>query len=77
MEVFWDDLIPLLQEYFFGDYYKIQLVLGSGFIQSETAAVEFAEDDEDQYDEKVIYAIAKTALPDPSTFLKAIALMKL
>ena len=39
MEVFWDDHIPLLQEYFFGDYYKIQLVLGSGFIQSETAVV--------------------------------------
>ncbi|MGD9494274.1 MAG: McrB family protein [Bacteroidales bacterium] len=30
--VFYDNLIPLLQEYFFGDYSKIGLVLGKGFV---------------------------------------------
>ena len=33
MRVFKDKIIPLLQEYFFGDYGKIGLVLGSGFVK--------------------------------------------
>ncbi|MEO6979938.1 MAG: hypothetical protein ABI113_16230, partial [Mucilaginibacter sp.] len=77
MAVFRDNLIPLLQEYFFGDYYKIQLVIGAGFIESESASVDFAIDDEDQYDEKIIYAIAKAPWTDASAFLRAIALMKI
>jgi len=31
--VFYKNIIPLLQEYFFGDYGKIGLVLGAGFVQ--------------------------------------------
>ena len=33
-EVFANKVLPLLQEYFFGDYGKIGLVLGSGFVES-------------------------------------------
>ncbi|WP_416445709.1 McrB family protein [Leeuwenhoekiella sp. A16] len=33
-QVFKDNIIPLLQEYFYGDYRKIGLVLGDGFVQS-------------------------------------------
>ena len=35
-KAFFDKIIPLLQEYFYGDYEKIQMVLGSGFVKKET-----------------------------------------
>jgi len=34
--VFFNEIIPLLQEYFYGNYGKIELVLGSGFVKAET-----------------------------------------
>ncbi len=34
--VFKDKIIPLLQEYFYGDYGKIGLVLGKSFIHSDS-----------------------------------------
>lgn len=36
MEVFNQNIIPLLQEYFYGDYARIGLVLGKGFVKKET-----------------------------------------
>jgi len=35
-KVFTDKIIPLLEEYFFGDYGKIGLVLGSSFIKRDS-----------------------------------------
>jgi hypothetical protein len=35
IEVFRDNIIPLLQEYFFGDYSKVGLVLGDQFVKIE------------------------------------------
>lgn len=33
--IFFDEIIPLLQEYFYGDYEKIMMVIGGGFFKKE------------------------------------------
>ena len=45
IEAFQNKIIPLLQEYFFGDFGKIALVLGKGFLEMTEPAQEkfFAE----------------------------------
>ncbi|MDI1233831.1 MAG: AAA family ATPase [bacterium] len=43
LNVFENKIIPLLQEYFYGDYGKIGLVLGKSFIEKVTLKVEFAD----------------------------------
>lgn len=60
MDSFYRNIIPLLQEYFYGDYAKIGAVLGDGFVykSDEKDTVIFAEgfSDED-YNDKAIYQI--------------------
>ena len=68
--IFTDKIIPLLQEYFYGDYEKIQLVIGDGFVTpKETSKVNFAGgvSYEDNLPEK-IYSIEKK--PDMKDALK-------
>lgn len=61
--VFQNKIIPLLQEYFFGDYGKIGLVIGSGFFQmkgedsEEDLFAEFEEYDIGSLIEKKVYHI--------------------
>ena len=61
IESFYKNIIPLLQEYFFGDYGKIGIVLGSGFIKrAETEDDIFASFDYDYKEDlanKLIYQI--------------------
>jgi hypothetical protein len=71
---FKNEVIPLLEEYFFGDYGKIGLVLGNSFItKDETDDFEFAEFDGYDADvtsdlrERSVYKIAKSKNWDFST----------
>lgn len=74
--VFQNKIIPLLQEYFFGDYAKIGLVLGSGFfeeVETETENV-FAIFDYDTsgFSERIIYKIKSIANMSNVDFIAAI-----
>lgn len=60
LDSFYRNIIPLLQEYFFGDYAKIGAVLGSGFVytESENDLADFATGYENEdFAEKDIYQI--------------------
>lgn len=78
IDSFYRSIIPLLQEYFFGDYGKIGLVLGKGFIRLKKADCNvFAEFDYDYVDDlesKPIYEIIdyRTYQDEELTFDKAI-----
>lgn len=59
-EVFYQKIIPQLQEYFYGDYGKIGLVLGSEFIsyantEEKFSFANFQYDDKDELAEKRVY----------------------
>lgn len=61
-EAFQNKIVPLLQEYFFGDYGKIGLVVGKGFVESaesvqENFFAEFNEYDSSAFAERTIYKI--------------------
>jgi 5-methylcytosine-specific restriction endonuclease McrBC GTP-binding regulatory subunit McrB len=60
--VFQNKIIPLLQEYFFGDYGKIGLVLGKDFfvspeVQSKNLFADFGDYDDSDFSERKIYKI--------------------
>ncbi|MDM1346484.1 McrB family protein [Myroides marinus] len=60
MSRFKNNIIPLLQEYFYGDYGKIGLVLGGGFVtKTEGMRVSFASFDYDSemYQDKITYTL--------------------
>jgi 5-methylcytosine-specific restriction protein B len=60
---FYKNIIPLLQEYFFGDYGKIGLVLGKGFVQlkdwdnDDKFFADFDAESASDYEERSVYKI--------------------
>jgi len=59
--IFKNKVIPLLQEYFYGDFAKIGLILGKKFVvkdDSEIAFKDFDYEDKDVVEERIIYSFA-------------------
>lgn len=78
VESFYKNIIPLLQEYFFGDYGKIGLVLGKGFVEKKPIEpnlfAEFEYDYKPELEERSVYEIIDYRLnpPGKGTFREAI-----
>ncbi|MCM4171861.1 EVE domain-containing protein [Arenibacter sp. TNZ] len=76
--VFQNKIIPLLQEYFFGDYGKIGLILGAGFFDIEDNQVEedffapFEDYDSSPLLERKVYHLKNTLTMNDKDFLAAI-----
>ena len=72
-------IIPLLQEYFFGDFAKIGLVIGEGFVEAvdlnNNIFACFTDEDSNEYLEKRIYKIRDISQMEPAKFAAAINLL--
>jgi 5-methylcytosine-specific restriction protein B len=76
MSVFRNKIIPLLQEYFYGNYDKMGLVLGSRFIEKiADESVKFAryQADENDFAHKPVCRINEKSLREIAEFEKALA----
>lgn len=73
---FYKNIIPLLQEYFFGDYGKIGLVLGRGFISKNSwdkksdSFAEFNSISFSDFEDREVYSIINYTNPDFSYSIK-------
>jgi hypothetical protein len=59
--IFNNKIMPLLQEYFYGDFGKIGLVLGNSFIKENKEKIDFSKfpyDDHDLIDERKVYQLS-------------------
>ncbi len=68
---FKDKIIPLLEEYFYGDFGKIGLVLGGAFIESVENEIAFPKNftyEEDFLEDKKIYHITSSESWEEDTF---------
>ncbi|MCK5098649.1 MAG: AAA family ATPase, partial [Desulfobacteraceae bacterium] len=72
--IFSDRILPLLQEYFYGDWGKIMLILGKDFIEKKIESVTFLAtedyDDFEDYDEKPVFSLVTSDIWTLETFKK-------
>jgi 5-methylcytosine-specific restriction endonuclease McrBC GTP-binding regulatory subunit McrB len=58
--IFQNKILPLLQEYFYGDWGKVLLVIGKEFVETKKDSIKFLStesyEDFEEYDEKPIYS---------------------
>lgn len=78
--VFQNKIIPLLQEYFFGDFGKIGLVLGKGFLKSIEASEEnlfadFEAYESSEFSERIIFKLEDIRKMSDDNFINAINLL--
>ncbi|MCJ7449685.1 MAG: AAA family ATPase [Bacteroidales bacterium] len=78
--VFQNKIIPLLQEYFFGDFGKIGLVLGKGFFDAvepvqENLFADFDDYDASEFAERPIYRLKDISKLSDEEFSEAINLL--
>ena len=77
-EVFQNKINPLLQEYFFGDFGKIGLVLGEGFFEnkgtqvSENLFADFDEYESSDLAERPVYKLLNVSEMDNQDFITAL-----
>lgn len=61
--IFQNKILPLLQEYFYGDWGKIRLVVGKEFVEKKENGVDFLDadnqEDIEEFDSKLIYNFTK------------------
>tara|TARA_R110002051_G_scaffold167383_1_gene238065 strand:- start:3265 stop:5202 length:1938 start_codon:yes stop_codon:yes gene_type:complete len=76
---FYDKIIPLLQEYFYGDYSKMEMVIGSGFFvdKKNKDAIVFATKGNDFALEGKIYKLRDVSKFDDTKMMEALVLLKI
>ena len=76
-KVFANKVIPLLQEYFYGDYGKMEMVIGSAFFEQsiDSKTVKFAVKSPDFEPEGMVYQIKNTLDMTPDKFIEALKII--